>query len=113
MPQEADAFFAFHVEHIVAQQHQGSDDPANLALACNRCNGYKGPNLSSVDPDSGQIVPLFHPRQDSWRDHFIVRGGEIHGLTPTGRATVRLLNMNALHRVELREFWRNEGGELS
>ena len=25
-----------HVEHIVARQHHGSDDPANPALACNR-----------------------------------------------------------------------------
>ena len=27
-----------HVEHIVAKQHGGSDDPGNLALACHRCN---------------------------------------------------------------------------
>ena len=31
-----------HVEHIVARQHGGSDDPDNLALACHRCNLHKG-----------------------------------------------------------------------
>jgi hypothetical protein len=41
------------------------------------------------------------------------RGGEIVGLTPTGRATVRLLNRNVLRRVELREEWLDEGHELS
>ena len=48
LPQEAvDA--TFHVEHIIALQHGGNDDPSNLALACDRCNLYKGPNLTSVD----------------------------------------------------------------
>jgi hypothetical protein len=41
-------------------------------------------------------VPLFHPRQHSWDEHFAwnVEGIEIIGLTPTGRATVVALNMN-------------------
>ena len=76
-----------------------------LALACDRCNAYKGPNLTSIDPDSNAIVPLFNPREDTWGDHFAVRGGRLTGLTPKGRATVRLLNMNAPRRVELREAW--------
>jgi hypothetical protein len=50
-------------------------------------------------------VSLFNPRNDVWSDHFAVRGGRINGLTPKGRATVRLLNMNAPRRVELREAW--------
>ena len=112
IPQEADVFFAFHIEHIVAQQHQGSDDPTNLALACSRCNAYKGPNLSGIDAETGNVVRLFHPRQDAWRDHFVVRAGIINGITPTGRATVRLLNINAPHRVELREAWLDEGGDI-
>ena len=32
---------AFHVEHIIARQHGGADSPANLALACHRCNLHK------------------------------------------------------------------------
>lgn len=86
----------------MAKQHGGSDDPAGLALACDRCNAYKGPNLTSIDPETGAIVPLFHPRLDQWEDHFELREGHVCGKTPAGRATVRLLNMNAPRRVELR-----------
>jgi hypothetical protein len=87
---------------VIAKQHGGGDDPANLCLACDRCNLYKGPNLSSIDPHTQAIVTLFHPREHRWPDHVMVRGAEIVGLTPTGRATVRLLNMNAKHRLQLR-----------
>ena len=30
------------IEHILPRGHGGSDDPANLALACARCNHQKG-----------------------------------------------------------------------
>ena len=94
----------FHVEHIVAKQHQGTDDESNRALACDRCNLFKGPNLSSVDSSTGEIVLLFHPRKNDWNDHFAKQGTLICGLTPQGRATVSLLQMNAPRRRELREF---------
>jgi hypothetical protein len=93
---------AMHVEHIVAKQHLGNDDPANLALACNHCNLHKGPNLSGVDPVDGQIAPLFNPRTNTWADHFALRGPWIVGLTPVGRATVQVLAMNAPHLLDLR-----------
>lgn len=106
IPQVATPYFTFHVEHSIAIQHLDAiADLSHLALACNRCNAYKGPNLSSIDPETQQIVLLFNPRLDLWRDHFELRNGEVVGLSPTGRATVRLLNMNAPHRVELREEW--------
>lgn len=98
-----------HVEHIVAKQHGGSDDADNLALACHRGNLRKGPNLTGVDPLSGELVPLFHPRRDQWADHFLFRGVRILGTTPLGRATVRVLAMNDARRLELRSelFARN------
>jgi hypothetical protein len=65
-----------------------------------------------VIPETGELVPLFHPRQDAWDDHFRWNGGMIIGLTPTGQATVRLLNMNAPRRVQLREEWLREGNAL-
>ena len=105
IPQDATPLISFHIEHIVSRQHGGFDEPGTLALACDRCNAYKGPNLTSIDPDTSAVVPLFNPRQDIWGDHFDVQGGRITGLTPKGRATVRLLNMNAPRRVELREAW--------
>src|SRR5690242_10969435 len=92
IPQEATPLISFHIEHIMARQHGGSDAPDMLALACDRCNAYKGPNLTSIDPDTGTVVPLFNPRLDTWGDHFAVRDGYIAGLTAKGRATVRLLN---------------------
>lgn len=95
-------FLAFHVDHIIARQHGGTDDPDNLALACLWCNLHKGPNLSGIDPQSNQIMPLFHPRQENWREHFALQGVHIIGQTPTGRATVQVLNMNGSERVELR-----------
>jgi hypothetical protein len=91
-----------HIEHIVAKQHGGNDDPLNLALCCNHCNLHKGPNIAGIDPDSGQIVPLFNPRQHLWSNHFEVRAALILGQTPTGRATVAVMAMNASHLIDLR-----------
>jgi hypothetical protein len=88
--------------------HGGTGDPGGLALACDRCNAYKGPNLTSIDPGTRTVVALFNPRADVWSDHFVIRGGHIVGLTSTGCATVRLLNMNANRRVELRTEWMAE-----
>jgi HNH endonuclease len=100
--QDHDEWSTFHVEHIVAKQHGGSDEEWNLALACQRCNLHKGPNLTGIDPDSGRITPLFHPRQHCWHDHFSFQGCLILGRTPVGRTTVQVLNMNAPQRIELR-----------
>jgi hypothetical protein len=92
----------FHLEHIVARQHGGQTVSENLAWACHRCNRHKGTNLSAVDPDTRQVVPLFHPRRNLWQEHFIVDGIRIRGLTGTGRATVWVLQMNAERRLERR-----------
>lgn len=94
--------FTFHIEHIHAKQHGGTDDPLNLALACNRCNRAKGPNLSSFDPATGQMVRLFNPRTDTWEAHFVFQGAVIVGCTPEGRATVELLKMNEAKRLRTR-----------
>jgi hypothetical protein len=91
-----------HVEHVIAKQHGGSDDADNLALACHRCNLHKGPNLVGIDAHDGQVVRLSHPRRDRWSDHFVFEAASISGLTPIGRATVRVLNMNDARRVEIR-----------
>jgi hypothetical protein len=102
LSQEADRFFRFHVEHIVPKQHGGSDDRSNLALACHHCNLHKGPNLAGIDPHTGQMAPLFNPRTQRWEDHFELQGTWIVGRTPIGRATARVLAMNADEHRELR-----------
>ena len=102
MAEAWEPFFVYHVEHIIARQHGGADAPDNLALACNHCNLVKGPNLASIDPDTGQLTGLFHPRTQRWAEHFRKDGDRVTGLTSTGRTTVFLLQMNAPHRAELR-----------
>lgn len=91
-----------HLEHITAKQHGGSDEPENLALACNRCNACKGPNLTGIDAETQALVPLFHPRRDVWGEHFEFQGARIIGKTPCGRATVAVLQMNDERRLERR-----------
>lgn len=102
MPQAAVPQSTFHIEHIIARQHHGTDDPGNLALACDRCNFHKGPNLSAIDPQTGQTVPLFNPRVDVWSTHFGWDGHRIAGRTAVGRATVGLLQMNTRNRLQYR-----------
>jgi HNH endonuclease len=92
----------FHIEHVLPRKHGGSDDPSNLALACERCNAFKGTDLSGIDPDTGQVERLFDPRTQVWSDHFELRGALILGRTSTGRATVAVLGMNEDRRVLLR-----------
>ena len=92
----------FHLDHIVAEQHLGTDDPANLAWSCQRCNLCKGTNLTAVDPATGRIVSLFNRRSDRWTEHFALDRNRIVGLTPTGQATVWLLQMNSAERMEIR-----------
>lgn len=93
----------FHIEHIRAKQHGGEDQLDNLALACDRCNLHKGPNLTGIDPDTDEITPLFHPREQVWPDHFGADGSLIVGKTSIGRTTLDLLRMNTPRRQQLRE----------
>jgi len=95
---------SFHIEHIVARQHGGSDNAENLTLACPECNFHKDTNLSGVDPDSGNVTPLFHSRRDRWDDHFKEENANIIGKTDIGRTTAGLLEMNPDQRLRLRKL---------
>ncbi len=102
LPEAADEW-PFHIDHIIATVHQQNDDPSNLALACTQCNLHKGTNFASIDPETSARVDLFDPRQQPWHEHFHVdNDGRIVGITPSGRATVRLLDMNGSPQLELR-----------
>jgi hypothetical protein len=102
LPERADPYATFHLEHVVAKQHGGDDDASNLAWACSRCNHRKGTNLASRDPETESIVEIYNPRQQEWADHFAIYDGRIIGISPAGRATARLLDMNDSRRVRLR-----------
>jgi hypothetical protein len=99
---EDDAYLPFEVDHIIAERHGGVTLIENLAWACALCNRYKGTDLASVDPQSGRLVALFHPRRQQWRRHFHIANGTIEPLTAAGRATVRLLRLNQPERVLVR-----------
>lgn len=99
--------FAFEVEHIVPPGQGGTESDDNRALACRACNVHKSDRCRATDPNSGEEVALFHPRRDSWADHFSLdrTTGEIHGLTSVGRATVDCLAVNSTLQREARLRW--------
>lgn len=99
---ERDAdFLPFHVEHVVARQHGGTDDPELLCYACSECNWAKGPNLSGYL--NGKIHPLFNPRTQNWKRHFRWERTTWVGKTKTGKVTIQVLKINEPSRVMLRE----------
>lgn len=93
---------ALHIEHIRPKKHAGSDDEENLALACIDCNLHKGPNLTGIDPQTGAVTVLFHPRQDVWAEHFEWNDIRLVVRTAVGRTTVAVLELNGDDRLDLR-----------
>jgi hypothetical protein len=100
---ESQAFGPHEPDHLIALNHGGETSSANLALACFECNRFKGTNIASLDPLTGELVELFNPRKQMWSEHFHLDGWQIIPLTAIGRATERLLRMNAANRLQLRE----------
>ncbi len=107
--QVAQPWARFHIDHVRPRQHKGTGEFENMCLACGHCNRYKGPNLASIDPVTGELTPLFNPRKDQWADHFSLVEHRILGISAIGRVTVAVLNMNAADRVQLRWEFFNEG----
>jgi hypothetical protein len=101
MPQ-ALSFLPFQIDHVIARQHGGKTNASNLALACPYDNGFKGPNIAGLDPRTGRLVRLFHPRRHRWERHFRWDGPVLVGRTPMGRATIKVLAINHPLRVEQR-----------
>ena len=97
------------IDHVIARKHHGTDDLDNLCWVCFACNNHKASNIAGRDLQTGEIVRLFHPRQDSWNDYFGWNGPELIGLTPIGRATVDVLAINLWYRRALRESLIVEG----
>jgi 5-methylcytosine-specific restriction endonuclease McrA len=108
MPRRFDPL-PFQVDHIIAQQHGGESRLPNLAWSCLHCNKHKGPNIAGIDPVTRQLVPLFHPRRQNWERHFLWEGPILVGRTRTGRATVRVLEINDPDAVAFRTELMDEG----
>lgn len=99
----------FHLDHIIAEKHRGPTTAANLAWACFSCNLYKGPNIAGLDPVTGKLTRLFHPRRDVWTGHFHWDGIRLRGMTAVGRTTIAVLAINAADSIAVREALRDEG----
>lgn len=56
----------FHIDHIFPISAGGQSTDENLALACVGCSLHKAARLTAPDPETGNNMPLFHPRQDEW-----------------------------------------------
>jgi hypothetical protein len=87
------------VEHIIPVAAGGTDEEENLCLSCGICNGHKGIRVTGIDPISGNEVALYNPRTQLWSEHFKWGQGDdqikVIGLTPVGRATVLILQLDS------------------
>ncbi|MEM8603434.1 MAG: HNH endonuclease signature motif containing protein [Cyanobacteria bacterium P01_H01_bin.121] len=97
-------YVQFTLDHIQPVSRGGDNSAANLALACMHCNRRKSNHVMALDPETGQEVSLFNPRQDCWTEHFIWSADTLllEGVTPTGRATVAALGINRSWAVAIR-----------
>lgn len=72
----------FQVDHIIPIKHGGRDDPA-----------------------TGEATKLYDPRRQQWEDHFQINAdATLIGISPEGRATVVVLRLNEVSRVEHRRM---------
>src|SRR5579872_3955206 len=87
---QRDRWFAFEIDHVIAEKHRGQTTEGNLCLACYDCNHHKGSDFASFDPLTDEVAMLFNPRRNQWSEHFQLDGAIIKPLTPQGRVTVFL-----------------------
>jgi hypothetical protein len=99
----------FQIDHVISRQHKGESTLQNLALCCLECNKRKGPNIAGIDPETGQMAPLFNPRRDEWKAHFKWLGAKLVGMSAIGRATITVLDINRAPRVVVRQTLIEEG----
>jgi hypothetical protein len=96
------------IDHIQPIVQGGEDLEENLCLACELCNQYKWTQTEAIDPQTGQKIPLFHPRQQTWSENFAWSSDNVTilGQTNCGRATVEALRLNALRHQRFRHSGR-------
>ena len=100
--------------HVLNLPRQKKDTPnalQNYCVICEHCYKAKGNRVEGVDPRSGKIIPLFHPRKDIWKQHFSweIDHITIKGLTIVGRATVAITRMNSESMLERRKQGLRDG----
>ena len=96
------------IEHLRPCAKGGTNDEENLWLSCPIFNGHKSDKTEATDPLTGNAVPLFNPRTQSWFDHFRWASDGIHieGMTAIGRATVAALHLSDdPYALAVRGWW--------
>jgi hypothetical protein len=108
---EALTVTTFEFEHITPRSAGGETVQENLCLSCPSCNRYKAQRQQASDPNTEEIVDLFHPQSQIWEEHFIwsVDFTEIIGVTSIGRATIATLKMNRPQVTRVRQMWVKMG----
>lgn len=103
VPQSLDPL-PFGIDHVRPEYHHGPTVAENLCLACFNCNTFKAVNIAGFDPDTDELCRLFHPRHDTWTDHFEFANGLIIGRSAVGRTTTDVLRLNLSDRLEHRRL---------
>ena len=100
------------IDHIVPVTRGGLNDLNNLAYSCHSCNSFKRDYIKLTDEATGDTVPIFHPRLDSWIDHFMWSEDFLKILprTVTGKLMIDLLKLNRSGVVNLRSALIALGG---
>jgi HNH endonuclease len=93
----------FHVEHILPSSRGGATELENLALTCPSCTLRKSDHTHALDPETRNMVLLYHPRRDRWDDHFAWEGYYVRARTSVGRATLEHLDFNHARRILIRQ----------
>lgn len=94
----------FQLDHIIATKHGGPTTLENTAWSCLYCNSFKGPNIAGWNCSTKTVVRLFHPRHDTWHDHFSWAGPVLRGMSLIGQATIDVLRINDKDAVVLRQL---------
>ncbi|MEM9935609.1 MAG: HNH endonuclease signature motif containing protein [Bacteroidota bacterium] len=96
----------FEIEHIIALSKGGENSVNNMALSCRGCNAHKSNRIEAIDAITQFYVPLFHPRNDFWSEHFAWDNDPalLIGLTPVGRATIDALQLNRVQLISVRRL---------
>jgi hypothetical protein len=84
----------FHIDHVIPTVAGGETTQENLAFACVSCSLHKSARQQILDSETGEMVNVFNPRRQAWKDHFCWDDVSVRGLTAIGRATIIALRIN-------------------
>ncbi|MEM6319471.1 MAG: HNH endonuclease signature motif containing protein [Bacteroidota bacterium] len=105
---EGHSFIKFQIEHIISIKHRGLTDITNLALACFFCNNRKGTDLGTLT-EYEELIRFYHPRKDSWSDHFEIDKHFILPKTDIAQGTINILGINDEDRLAERMAFYEAG----